>query len=61
MTFEQFERMEALTSTNASKQLEQAIRTISRQLASDGFDDNDIKEYLERVVGFVVDDLILPL
>ena len=61
MTSEKFERMEALTSTNASKQLEQAIRTISRQLASDGFDDNDIKEYLELVVGFVVDDLILPL
>jgi uncharacterized membrane-anchored protein len=61
MTFEKFETMESLTSTNASKQLEQAIRSISRQLAGEGFDDNDIKEYVERIVEFVVDDLILPL
>ena len=61
MTFENFERMEGLVEIKAMTQLEKAIRSLSLNLAEEGFDDNEIKEFFERVVGFVVDDVTDPL
>jgi hypothetical protein len=61
MTSTKFERLEGLTSISAMKQFEQAIRIITSGLLAEGFDDNDIKEYLECVVGFVVDETADPL
>ena len=65
MNQEKFFKMEALTSPQASGQLEYAIAMIAKQLArqmdSGGFTDNDIKEYLARIVDAVVDDTIDPL
>jgi len=61
MTFENFERMEGLVEIKAMTQLEKAIRSMSADLLNEGFDDNEIKEFFERVVGFVVDDVTDPL
>ena len=61
MTIDKFEVMEAMASISASKKFEEAIRVITNDLYSSGFDDDDIKQYLERVVGFVVDDTVDPL
>jgi len=61
MEFEKFERMEGLSPAFAAARLEESIRLITAQLLMDGFDDNDIKQYLESVVGFVVDDTVDPL
>ena len=61
MTFEKFERMEGLVNSKAANKLEDAIRDITTDLLADGFDDDDIKQYLESVVGFVVDDTTDPL
>ena len=61
MTLENFERMEGLVEIKAMTQLEKAIRCMSIDLVAEGFDDNEIKEVFERVVGFVVDDVTDPL
>jgi uncharacterized membrane-anchored protein len=56
-----FERAESLVSFTAMKKFTQAIEEITKTLLADGFDDNDVKEYLERNVSFIVDDITLPL
>jgi hypothetical protein len=56
-----FERAESLVSSTAMKQFTRAIEEMTKTLLADGFDDNDIREYLECEVGFVVDDVVLPL
>lgn len=61
MTIENFERMEGLVKIKAMTQLENAIRDMSIDLVAEGFDDNEIKEFFERIVGFVVDDVTDPL
>ena len=61
MTFENFERMEGLVEIKAMTQLETAIRSMSIDLAAEGFDDNEIKEFFERIAGFAVDDVLDPL
>ncbi len=61
MTFENFERMEGLVEIKAMTQLEKAIRSMSIDLVREGFDDNEIKEFFELAVGFVVDDVTDPL
>ena len=61
MTSEKFERMEGLSSIAATNQFIAAIKTITQDLLQEGFEDSDIREYLERVVGFVVDDVTLPM
>lgn len=61
MTLENFERMEGLVEIKAMTQLEKAIRSMSIDLLREGFDDNEIKEFIEGVVGFVVDDVTDPL
>ena len=61
MTTQKFERMEGLSPVFAAARLEESIRLITAQLLMDGFDDNDIKQYLERVVDFVVDEVVDPL
>lgn len=61
MTIENFERMEGLVKIKAMTQLENAIRSMSIDLVAEGFDDNEIKEFFERIVGFVVDDVTDPL
>ena len=61
MTLENFERMEGLVEIKAMTQLEKAIRSMSIDLFREGYDDNEIKEFIERVVGFVVDDVTDPL
>jgi hypothetical protein len=57
----QFERMEGLVNSTVANKLEDAIRYVTMDLLADGFDDTDIKQYLESVVGFVVDDTVDPL
>jgi hypothetical protein len=61
MEFEMFERIEGLVNSKTATMLEDAIRYITTSLLADGFDDLDIKQYLEHVVGFVVDVTIDPL
>ena len=61
MTFENFERMEGLVEIKAMTQLEKAIRSMSIDLVREGFDDNEVKEFFELAVGFVVDDVTDPL
>ena len=61
MTLENFERMEGLVEIKAMTQLEKAIRSMSIDLLREGFDDNEIKEFIEGVVGFVVDEVTDPL
>lgn len=61
MTLENFEKMEGLVEIKAMTQLEKAIRSMSIDLLREGFDDNEIKEFIEGVVGFVVDDVTDPL
>jgi len=61
MDFEKFERMEGLVNSTVANKLEDAIRYVTLDLLEDGFDDTDIKQYLESVVGFVVDDTVDPL
>jgi hypothetical protein len=56
-----FERAESLVSSTAMKQFTRAIEEMTKTLLDDGFDDNEVKEYLERCVGFIVDDITLPL
>ncbi len=52
MKFELFERIEAL---------KEAIKYITAFLLAEGFNDVEIKQYIESVVGFVVDDTVDPL
>ena len=61
MQLEKFERMEGLVNIKAANKLEDAIRDITTDLLAEGFDDTDIKQFLEGVVGFVVDDVVDPL
>ena len=61
MTFEQVARMEGLVKSTDGNKLADAIRYDTMDLLADGFDDTDIKQYLESVVGFVVDDTVDPL
>jgi hypothetical protein len=61
MDFEKFERIEGLVNSTVANKLEDAIRYVTLDLLEDGFDDTDIKQYLESVVGFVVDDTVDPL
>jgi hypothetical protein len=61
MDFEKFERIEGLVNSTVANKLEDAIRYVTNDLLADGFDDTDIKQYLESVVGFVVDDTVDPL
>jgi hypothetical protein len=42
------------------QQITRGIEEMTKTLLADGFDDNDIREYLECVVGFVVDDVVWP-
>jgi hypothetical protein len=53
--------MEGLVNSTVANKLEDAIRYVTVDLLADGFDDTDIKQYLESVVGFVVDDTVDPL
>jgi uncharacterized membrane-anchored protein len=61
MTESGFERAESLVSDTAVKKFTQAIKEMTKTLLDDGFDDNEVKEFLERCVGFIVDDITLPL
>jgi|Laugresu1bdmlbsd_1035121.scaffolds.fasta_scaffold462783_1 hypothetical protein len=61
MTFENFERMEGLSSISATEQMTKAMRKIAEELLFEGFDDNEVKEYFALVAGFVVDDATDPL
>jgi hypothetical protein len=61
MDFEKFERIEGPVNSTVANKLEDAIRYVTLDLLEDGFDDTDIKQYLESVVGFVVDDTVDPL
>jgi hypothetical protein len=61
MDFDKFERIEGLVNSTVANKLEDAIRYVTLDLLEDGFDDTDIKQYLESVVGFVVDDTVDPL
>ncbi len=61
MKFELFERIEALINRKKAAKLEDAIQSITAFLLAEGFSDADIKQYIESVVGFVVDDTVDPL
>ena len=61
MTLENFERMEGLVKTKALTKLNLVVREMTFDLLAEGFEDNEIKEFLEGVVGFVVDDVVDPL
>jgi hypothetical protein len=57
MTSEKFERMEGLVNCIVADKFESSIRSMFLQLEEDGFNATDIQEYLERVVGFVMQDI----
>lgn len=61
MKFELFERIEALINRKKAAKLEEAIKSITAFLLAEGFNDVEIKQYIESVVGFVVDDTVDPL
>ena len=54
-----FERMEGLVPTSAQKKLEQAIKAIARELVNvEGFEPEDVVDYIERVAYFKVSDVV---
>jgi hypothetical protein len=55
-----FKRMEMIVGFSNLTKLESAIRNITKDLLYEGFDDNDIKEYLDQVVGSAVDEVADP-
>lgn len=64
MTREMFERMdrlvsfEAITSNfEAMKQLEMATAVMTRALVADGFDPEDVTEYIQQNVKWTVSDV----
>ena len=53
-----FDRMYGLTSVCATAKLELAIREIAEQLLTEGFEPEDVVEYVERVAYFRVSDVV---
>jgi hypothetical protein len=61
MKFDLFERIEVLITRKKAAKLEEAIKSITAFLLAEGFNDTEIRQYIESVVGFVVDDTVDPL
>ena len=61
MTFEKFERMEGLVNCVVADKYVQVTRSMYLHLAEEGFDADDVQEYLERVIGFIMQDITDPL
>ena len=57
MTREMIERMDGLTSIEAMKQLEMAVACMTRALVADGFDPEDVTEYIQQNVKWTVLDV----
>jgi hypothetical protein len=57
MTREMFERMDGLVSFEAMKQLQMATAVMTRALVADGFDPEDVTEYIQQNVKWTVSDV----
>ena len=57
MTKEMFDRMDGLVSSEAMTQLQMATASITRALVADGFDPEDVTEYIQQNVKWTVLDV----
>jgi hypothetical protein len=58
VSMEAFDRMLGLTPTMAQEKLEQAIKAIAEDLITEGFEPEDVVEFIERVAYFAVSDVV---
>jgi hypothetical protein len=59
VSMEAFDRMLGLTPISAQEKLEQAIKAIAEDLVNvEGFEPEDVVDFIERVAYFVVSDVV---
>lgn len=58
MTREMFDKMDGLTSFEAMKQLQMATAVMTRALIAEGFDQEDVAEYIHQNVAWTIGDVL---
>ena len=58
VSMEAFDRMLGLIHTVEQKKLEQAIKAIAEDLITEGFEPEDVVEFIERLAYFTVSDVV---
>jgi len=58
LTLEALERMDGLVSMETTKRLQQAVASITMALIADGFDDNEVEEFIGQLTRWTIDDVI---
>jgi len=57
LTVEALERMDGLVNVETTKRLQGAVASITMALIADGFDDNEIEEFIGQLTRWVIDDV----
>ena len=57
MTLEVFDRMDGLVNMATTKQLQQAVASITMALVADGFEQEDIETYISQITRWTIDEV----
>jgi|GEM_PF-5932714 len=58
LTLAALERMDGLVSMETTKRLQGAVASITMALIADGFDDNEIEEFIGQLTRWTIDDVV---
>jgi len=58
LTVEALERMDGLVNVETTKRLQGAVASITMALIADGFDDNEIEEFIGQLTRWTIDDVV---
>ena len=58
LTLEALERMDGLVNVETTKRLQGAVASITMALIADGFDDNEIEEFIGQLTRWTIDDVV---
>lgn len=58
LTLEALERMDGLVNMETTKRLQSAVASITMALIADGFDDNEIEEFIGQLTRWTIDDVV---
>ena len=57
MTLEVFDRMDGFVNMATTKQLQQAVASITMALVADGFEQEDIEAYISQLTRWTIDEV----
>lgn len=58
LTLEALERMDGLVNVQTTQRLQQAVASITMALIADGFDDNEVEEFIGQLTRWTIDDVV---